>query len=867
MLKKHDIVNRHKKTTTINSILGSRDVLSNGESNENNNKDRAQATYNKDKDVINNYYRNLKKYEKPGIFGKFILEYKVLFIILCFFVFVFLGFLIAVIILAVKYKYAKNNKCVDCFSPSKDQTCPICPNNIIEGIGGSIKIELVKGKNNFELMSPYYLFDSSTSNQVYIAYSNKNISIEDWDGYIEDKDIESADTFTVYFKNITKSGYRMFYNNDNIKAIDFTNFNLSFLTNTEQMFYNMTNLETITGLEKINTNNAVSMQQMFYNCQNLNFPDSYEINVKSAASTKEMFHNCQKLKNVVLSSQNASKLIDMDNMFAFSSIENFNMHNFIAEKLVTMNGMFLNCSNLNNVVISSLNAPKLRKIDDIFKNSNTSYVVMSDWSKIKIGEKVSLNYIFKDCPNLIKVDFNNYRSEGDFTFSNFLSDSKLEIFNFKNNYIGGSLLADRSFIYCSELKSLEFSNIEINNDFNFESFLNTAEEIIFSNISVKKDVKGDFRGEKEIKTVVFRNNIFSNDADFSYMFSGRTNVSYVTFDNIFVGNNFEMKEMLHSLTNGIKHEFLNIKVKGDTMMNSLYNKIEMDTLNIINISIAGTFKMTQFLSGEKISRIIFNGFNIQKTSEISTISGAEIRDVVLSDSIFVGEAIFTKIFTPCQITNFSATNLTFLDNLKMTFQSTDFLYFKMNDIKIGKNLDFSNFFEDIKESGSGQRIEFSNIEANQNVSLTNMFSGIASKEVETIIFTSNNFRYVNMESMFEGLTGLPSVDFSGSIFNEISSLARMFYGCSKLTDLNLSMFYNVTDSDMKNMFSGCSKLSNLNIFYFKSNSELKTNGMFDGLDSNCHICIDDTESYVYKEAIKVPTYIVDNACQINTPAL
>ena len=51
MLKRHDIVNRHKKTTTINSVLGSRDVLSNGESNENNNKVGAQVTYNKDKEV------------------------------------------------------------------------------------------------------------------------------------------------------------------------------------------------------------------------------------------------------------------------------------------------------------------------------------------------------------------------------------------------------------------------------------------------------------------------------------------------------------------------------------------------------------------------------------------------------------------------------------------------------------------------------------------------------------------------------------------------------------------------------------------------------------------------------------------------
>ena len=48
------------------------------------------------------------------------------------------------------------------------------------------------------------------------------------------------------------------------------------------------------------------------------------------------------------------------------------------------------------------------------------------------------------------------------------------------------------------------------------------------------------------------------------------------------------------------------------------------------------------------------------------------------------------------------------------------------------------------------------------------------------------------------------------IKNPLSNTNYMFFGCNKLTSLNLSNFNTNNVEDMRNMFSGCSSLTSLN---------------------------------------------------------
>ena len=68
----------------------------------------------------------------------------------------------------------------------------------------------------------------------------------------------------------------------------------------------------------------------------------------------------------------------------------------------------------------------------------------------------------------------------------------------------------------------------------------------------------------------------------------------------------------------------------------------------------------------------------------------------------------------------------------------------------------------------------------------------------------------NCESMFHFLTNLTSVDFNNCVNTEnVTTMAEMFYGCSKLESLDLSNFNTASVTTMKSMFSGCSVLDEI----------------------------------------------------------
>ena len=54
----------------------------------------------------------------------------------------------------------------------------------------------------------------------------------------------------------------------------------------------------------------------------------------------------------------------------------------------------------------------------------------------------------------------------------------------------------------------------------------------------------------------------------------------------------------------------------------------------------------------------------------------------------------------------------------------------------------------------------------------------------------------------------------------------MFYGCSSLTNIDLSNFNTNNVTDIGCMFNGCSSLNNIDLFNFNTNNVTDMNGMF-----------------------------------------
>ena len=88
-------------------------------------------------------------------------------------------------------------------------------------------------------------------------------------------------------------------------------------TTTYYWFVNMFNLQTITGIEYLNTSEVTNMAWMFGYCERLTSLDLSHFNTSKVTNMGEMFDHCMSLTSLDLSSFNTSKVTEMDYMFCY----------------------------------------------------------------------------------------------------------------------------------------------------------------------------------------------------------------------------------------------------------------------------------------------------------------------------------------------------------------------------------------------------------------------------------------------------------------------------------------------------------------------------------------------------------------------
>ena len=112
-------------------------------------------------------------------------------------------------------------------------------------------------------------------------------------------------------------------------------------TSLKNFFYNCTSLETISGLEYLNTANITDMGSMFQDCYNLKSLDLTKFDTKNVSSMYFMFYNCPNLTSLDLTNFNTAKVTDMHGMFnGCSALISLDLTNFNTAEVRNMNRMF-----------------------------------------------------------------------------------------------------------------------------------------------------------------------------------------------------------------------------------------------------------------------------------------------------------------------------------------------------------------------------------------------------------------------------------------------------------------------------------------------------------------------------------------------
>ena len=175
-------------------------------------------------------------------------------------------------------------------------------------------------------------------------------------------------------------------------------------TSLKEFFYNCKTLETISGLEYLNTANITDMSRMFEACSALKSLDLTKFDTKNVKNMNGMFGDCSNLTSLDITNFNTAKVTNMGNMFlGCSNLTSLDLTNFNTAKVTDMHYMFKGCSALTSLDLTNFNTAEVRDMNRMFymlDKSSTALttIYVSDnfvTTNVQNGEKM-----FKNCTKL-----------------------------------------------------------------------------------------------------------------------------------------------------------------------------------------------------------------------------------------------------------------------------------------------------------------------------------------------------------------------------------------------------------------------------------------------------------------------------------
>ncbi len=201
-------------------------------------------------------------------------------------------------------------------------------------------------------------------------------------------------------------------------------FDKSFSTYTPTTLYGFfgsrTELETITGLEYLNTEKVTDMYSMFYNCSSLTSLDVTHFNTANVTDMRYMFYYCSSLTSLDVTHFNTAKVTNMRYMFYnCKALTSLDVTKFNTEKVTNMNRMFSNCSSLTSLNLTKFNTAEVTDMRQMFNECSTLTTIYASDKFVTTNVEKGSN-MFSNCINLKGfIDNKNNSDKTDHTYANY----------------------------------------------------------------------------------------------------------------------------------------------------------------------------------------------------------------------------------------------------------------------------------------------------------------------------------------------------------------------------------------------------------------------------------------------------------------
>ena len=183
-------------------------------------------------------------------------------------------------------------------------------------------------------------------------------------------------------------------------------FDKSFSTYTpsslDEFFSNLLTLETIKGLEYLNTEKVTDMYRMFYKCSSLTSLDVTHFNTANVTDMSYMFYKCSSLTSLDVTHFNTANVTDMSYMFSScSSLTSLDVTHFNTANVTNMSTMFYNCSKLTSLDVTHFNTAKVTNMYSMFRKCLAlTSLYLTNFNTEKV---TNMGYMFSNCAALTTI--------------------------------------------------------------------------------------------------------------------------------------------------------------------------------------------------------------------------------------------------------------------------------------------------------------------------------------------------------------------------------------------------------------------------------------------------------------------------------
>ena len=329
----------------------------------------------------------------------------------------------------------------------------------------------------------------------------------------------------------------------------------------------------------------------------------------------------------------------------------------------------------------------------------------------------------------------------------------------------------------------------------------------------------------------------SNITNMSSMFSHCKSLESLDLSNFNTSKVTTMNSMFSSCTNLISLNVSSFNTSNVTDIGDMFwlceNIKNLDLSNFDVSSLKGSALHQTFNGCSNLKTLNLTGWKVPSgvTFLYSTFKDcSSLTSLDLSTWDTSGVTSMEQTFYNCN--SLKTLNLNGWDTSKVTtmfwmfqycksLESLDLSSFNFSGITNGNILTF-NGCSSLKTVIFGKNIDTSKI-----TNMGGMFYNCSSLEtLDLSMFDTSNV--TTMAQMFKGCKNLKSFNLSGWDTSKVTDLSQMFHGCTSLEALDLSMFITPLLENMGLMFHGCASLKKINLSNVTFDNEVDIGGIFSG---------------------------------------